>query len=139
MILMKVNVVELILREKYWGRFWYWLAIKSDSTLANSREEEIADDNTQVQDIELQETEKVENVQNNYEVQSGSTFSESSEKETQPPENSNITPIPAKRACHVRTCAGGRVWHATGVHMDMVKYVNKGGGRMHAAARGAQQ
>ena len=139
MILVKVNVVELILREKYWGRFWYWLAIKSDSTLANSREEEIADDNTQVQDIELQETEKVENVQNNYEVQSGSTFSESSEKETQPPENSNITPIPVKRACHVRTCAGGRVWHATGVHMDMVKYVNKGGGRMHAAARGAQQ
>ena len=136
---MKVNVVELILREKYWGRFWYWLAIKSDSTLANSREEEIADDNTQVQDIELQETEKVENVQNNYEVQSGSTFSESSEKETQPPENSNITPIPAKRACRVRTYAGGRVWHATGVHMDMVKYVNKGGGRMHAAARGAQQ
>ena len=64
MILMKVNVVELILREKYWGRFWYWLAIKwlqkSDSTLANSREEEIADDNTQVQDIELQETKKVE-------------------------------------------------------------------------------
>ena len=115
--------------------------------LVNSRDEEIADDNTQVHVIEQQETKKTENVQNNYEVHSGFTFSESSGEETRPPENSTITPLPAKTVLRVRTRGGGRVRRATGgrghARPTLHGCATRGRGRVRqqvgwAAARGAQ-